>query len=86
MKLNIILLFLSINVFGQNAKAEKSILTSSSQLSKSKAIKINAANFDLVLKNTDTVYLQTTESKFVTKEGISVGRKFSELPIEIKQD
>ena len=85
MKLNIILLFLSINVFGQNAKAEKSILISSSQLSKSKEVKINTANFDLVLKNTDTLYVQTTESKFVTEEGISVGRKFSELPTEIKQ-
>jgi len=85
MKLKLILLLLTINVFGQNAKTEKSILISSGQISKSKAVKIKSVNFDLVLKNRDTVYIQTTESKFVTDEGISVGKKFSELPTEIKQ-
>ncbi|MBQ0910021.1 hypothetical protein KBJ98_15015 [Flavobacterium sp. F-328] len=85
LKLILILLLPTINVFGQNTKIEKSILISSGYISKSKVVKINAVNFDLVLKNRDTVYLQTTESKFVTKEGISVGKKFSELPIKIKQ-
>lgn len=85
MKLNLILLLLTIYSFGQNAKAEKSILISSGQISKSKAVKINTVNFDVVLKNKDTVYIQTTESKFVTEEGISVGKKFSELPKNIKQ-
>ena len=80
LKLVLILLLPTISVFGQNTKIEKSILISSGQISKSKAVKINAVNFDLVLKNRDTVYLQTTESKFVTEEGISVGKKFSELP------
>lgn len=85
MKLILISLLLSINLFGQNANTEKFILVSSGQISKSKTVKINNLNFNLVLDDKDTVYLQTTESTFVTKEGISVGKKFSELPEEIKQ-
>ncbi|SEQ93932.1 hypothetical protein [Epilithonimonas lactis] len=82
MKANLILLiFLSINIFGQ-----KSILISSGQMSKSKIVKINSIDFDLVLKNRDTIYLATTDSRFIIKEGLNVGKKISELPSEIKQN
>ncbi len=89
MKLHLILILLTINSFGQNSlaekKVEKSILISSSQISKAKAIKINDVNFDLVIKNQDTIYLQTTENKFITQEGMRVGKKLSELDIAIKE-
>ena len=85
MKLYLIILFLTINTFGQNSEAGKMILISSGQISKAKTVKINAINFDIVLKETDTIYLQTTESKFVTKEGISVGKKLSELPFYVTE-
>ncbi len=89
MKFNLILLLLAINVFGQNDTIEKKpgkmILISSGQISKAEAVKINAVNFDLVLKNRDTIYLETSDNKFVTKEGIRVGKKLSELPLNIRQ-
>ncbi|WP_379963220.1 hypothetical protein [Epilithonimonas sp. UC225_85] len=82
MKANLILLILlSINIFGQ-----KSILISNGQISKSKIVKINSIDFDLILKNRDTIYLATTDSKFIIKEGLNVGSKISELPLEIKQN
>ena len=86
MKLNLILILLTINSFGQKEKkSEKMILISSGQISKAEIVKTNNVEFDLVLKNRDTLYIQTTEGKFVTIEGIRVGEKFSELPIKIKQ-
>ena len=89
MKLILILFLLTINVFGQNVtngkKAGKGILISSSQISEVKTVKINAVEFDLVVKNKDTIYMQTNDAKFKTKEGYSVGRKLSELPSLIKK-
>lgn len=78
--------FFTTTLLGQN-QSGKIILISSGQLSKSEAIKINDVNFDLVMNNNhDTIYLQTMEPKFVTKEGIRVGTKVSELPISIQQN
>ncbi|MCL9804886.1 hypothetical protein NAT51_05105 [Flavobacterium amniphilum] len=90
MKLPIILILFTLNILGQNAKTEnnpeKMIMTSGSQNSRYKTVKIHNINFDLAVKNKDTVYLQTTDSKFITKEGIYVGKKLWELPFYIKQN
>lgn len=79
-------IFFTTTLLGQN-QSGKIILISSGQLSKSEAIKINDVNFDLVMNNDhDTIYLATMEPKFITKEGIRVGTKVSELPISIQQN
>lgn len=88
MKTTLILLtsFFTIIALGQN-ESGKFMLITSGQLSKYETVKINDINFDLVQNNNhDTIYLQTMESKFVTKEGIRVGTKVSELPISIQQN
>jgi hypothetical protein len=89
MKLILILVLFTLNVFGQKSKTENSenrILVSSGQLSKYETIKMNNINFELVLKNKDTIYLATSETRFKTREGYSVGTKFSDLPLMIKQN
>ena len=90
MKLKLILILFTLNVFGQKpAKlkiADKRILVSSGQLSKFETVKINNIDFDLVAENKDTIYLATNEPKFIVKEGYNVGTKFSELPAMIKQN
>lgn len=88
MKTTLILLtsFFTIIALGQN-ESGKFMLITSGQLSKYETVKINDINFDLVQNNNhDTIYLQTMESKFVTKEGIRVGTKVSELPISIQHN
>ena len=89
MKLNLIFLLITLNSFGQNSTVkqtpEKGILISSAQISKYKVVKIKNVNFDLVLENRDTIYIQTNETKFITKEGYHVGQTFSELPSLVKE-
>ncbi len=89
MKLKLIVLLFTLNVFGQKSITENSenrILVSSGQISKFETIKMNNINFELVLKNKDTIYLGTSETKFKTKEGYTVGTKFSDLPLTIKHN
>ena len=79
MKLKLILLLFTLNVFGQRSTTENSenrILVSSGQISKFESIKSNNINFKLVLKDKDTIYLATSETRFKTKEGYNVGTKF----------
>jgi hypothetical protein len=59
----------------------KSIMVSSGQFSPCKTILIGSCMFDMVLKGTDTVYLATNDTSFITPEGFRVGAKFSALPL-----
>jgi len=85
MKFNLILILLTLNSFGQSSINGKIMLISSGQMERTFEVKIKNIIFDYVLKNRDTTYIQTTETKFITKEGYHVGNKFSELPSLIKQ-
>ena len=89
MKLSLILILVTLNVFGQKETdgkdAIKMLLTSSSSFSNYETVKINKIDFDLVLQDKDTIYLQTIDKEFVIDAGIHVGTKFSELPLTIKQ-
>ncbi|SDJ69836.1 hypothetical protein SAMN05192550_2587 [Flavobacterium glycines] len=88
MKILLVLLtsFFATTLMGQNQPG-KLILITSGQLSEYKTVKINDINFDLVQNsNHDTIYLQTMEPKFITKEGYHVGTLFTELPITIQQN
>ncbi|RVT77565.1 hypothetical protein EOD40_07110 [Flavobacterium sufflavum] len=88
MKTTLVLLttFFSTIIFGQN-QSGKIILISSGQLSEYETVTINDINFDLVMNSIhDTIYIQTMEPKFVTKEGYHVGKQFTELPITIQQN
>ncbi|MEL1241281.1 hypothetical protein [Flavobacterium flavipallidum] len=88
MKILLVLLtsFFATTLMGQNQPG-KLILITSGQLSEYKTVKINDINFDLVQNsNHDTIYLQTIEPKFITKEGYHVGTLFTELPITIQQN
>lgn len=84
MKFNLIIfayLFFSQIIFGQ-----QKIMISNNQISSSSVIKIKNNNFNVVISKNDTIYLQTTDVKFTTKEGFNVGTKFSDLPKKIKNN
>jgi hypothetical protein len=90
MKINLILILFTLNIFAQKSDKlkiiDKRILVSSGQLSKYEKVKINNIDFKLVVENKDTIYLSTNEVKFIVKEGYNVGTKFSELPLLIKEN
>jgi hypothetical protein len=60
----------------------KLVLESSGQISPSTRIVRNECEFDVVLRNGDTVYLQTNDTHFVTPEGYAVGVAWKDLKPE----
>ena len=63
----------------------KMILISSGQAEPYKEVKINGHDFDLVLRDGDTIYLATIDQTFKTPEGFHVGMQLSELPQDVQK-
>lgn len=65
-------------------KTNKSILVSSGQFSNYEVVTLYNCDFNLVLNNQDTIYLSTSDRKFITPEGYKIGTMLNELPNKLK--
>jgi hypothetical protein len=63
----------------------KQVLVSAGQTMQGKEIKRGGIKFDLVLEKKDTLYLSTSDNRFLTPENYRSGMLFSEIPAALKK-
>lgn len=64
---------------------KKFVLISSGQMSEAKLSVIHNCEFELVIRNNDTIYLATKDSNYITPEKYKVGTSLSQLPTKLQE-
>ena len=70
-----------------NLQLGPQILISAGQTKTAKEIIFRKCKFDVVVDGkSDTIYLATSDPQFITPEKLKVGMKFSQIPLEFREN